>query len=629
MTPKARSAPCPNHLTRVQAPDRPLLVYDGDCRFCRRCVLRGQEITRDNVDYAPVQSVTERFAGDIPVPCFQEAVRLVEPDGRVSGAAEAVVRLLSYKRSPVSGWPLWCYHRLPGFAPLAEFCYRVVARNRTLASRLTTLLWGKADDALRRATFYHARTWFLRWLAVVYLIAFASFWVQADGLIGEHGIMPVGPWLAAVKDRFGAESYHLFPTLCWFNSSDGFVRGLCAAGTGLSLLLFAQVAPVFCLVALWALYLSLTVAGQTFMSFQWDALLLETGFFSIFLAPLQWLPVHRRQFPVSPWARFLLQWLLFRLMFMSGVVKLTSGDQSWWDLSALRYHYETQPLPTPLGWGAAHAPVRFQAASVIVLFIIELILPFFLFGPRRARLIGAAGIVTLQLLIALTGNYGFFNLLTVGICLLAVDDAAWPRLGRARTPENERHGRSWPSWIVIPVTVVTLFFSGPLLWESFFPEAQFPTFFTTAYGCIEPFQSMNSYGLFRVMTKTRPEIIVEGSSDGTTWLPYEFKYKIGDLNRPPPIVAPYQPRLDWQMWFAALDDVRREQWFLSFMVRLLQGSPAVLNLLKTNPFPGGPPPYVRARLFQYHFTSLAERRRTGTWWRRDQEQPYCPVLTLK
>jgi lipase maturation factor 1 len=178
------------------------------------------------------------------------------------------------------------------------------------------------------------------------------------------------------------------------------------------------------------------------------------------------------------------------------------------------------------------------------------------------------------------------------------------------------------------VTVATLFFSGPLLWEAFFPEAQLPTFFANAYAYIEPFQSLNGYGLFRVMTKTRPEIIVEGSSDGTTWIPYEFKYKIGNLDRPPPIVAPFQPRLDWQMWFAALDDVRREQWFLNFLVRLLQGSPAVLNLLQTNPFPAGPPQYVRARLFQYHFTTLAERSRTGAWWRRDQEQTYCPVLTL-
>jgi len=607
------------------------LLYDGDCHFCRRCVLRGQEITGGNVDYAPFQSVTERFAGDIPVDCFQVAVRLVEPDGRVSGAAQAVCRLLSYNRRPAGKWPIWCYDRLPGFALAAEFCYRFVARNRTLASRLTTLLWGKGDRALCRPTFYDARSWFLRWLAVVYLIAFTSFWMQADGLIGENGVMPVGPWLDAVRTHFGTESYRLFPTLCWFNSSNGFVQALCAAGTGLSLLLFAQVAPVFCLFVLWVLYLSVTVAGQLFMSFQWDALLLETGFLSIFLAPLRWLPARRSRPPVSPWARFLLQWLLFRLMFMSGVVKLTSGDESWWDLSALRYHYETQPLPTPLGWWAAQAPAWFQAASVIVLFIVELILPFFLFGPRRARLLGAAGIITLQVLIALTGNYGFFNLLTVGLCLLAVDDAVWPgtRPAGTGTPKTGRHGRPWPSWILIPVTVATLFFSGPLLWTAFFPEAQLPAFFANAYACIEPFQSLNSYGLFRVMTKTRPEIIVEGSSDGTTWIPYEFKYKIGDRNRAPPIVAPFQPRLDWQMWFAALDDVRGEQWFVNFLVRLLQGSPAVLNLLQTNPFPAGPPRYVRATLFQYHFTTLAERHRTGAWWRRDQAQTYCPILTLQ
>ena len=222
------------------------------------------------------------------------------------------------------------------------------------------------------------------------------------------------------------------------------------------------------------------------------------------------------------------------------------------------------------------------------------------------------------MLIALTGNYGFFNLLTIGLCLLAIDDAVWPRTSRLSTPKNDRHGKAWPSWILIPVTLGTLFFSGPLLWEAFVPQAQPPTFFSTAYAYIEPFQSLNGYGLFRVMTKTRPEIIVEGSSDGTTWIPYEFKYKIGDLHRAPPVVAPFQPRLDWQMWFAALDDVRREQWFLNFLVRLLQGSSAVLNLLHTNPFPAEPPRYVRATLFQYHFTTPAQRRRTGAWWWRDQ-----------
>ena len=187
----------------------------------------------------------------------------------------------------------------------------------------------------------------------------------------------------------------------------------------------------------------------------------------------------------------------------------------------------------------------------------------------------------------------------------------------------------WPSWILIPVAVVVVALSGPLLWNALFPEAEWPPLFSAAYRCLEPFRSLNGYGLFRVMTKTRPEIIVEGSQDGFTWQPYEFKYKVGDPLRAPPIVAPHQPRLDWQMWFAALDDIRGEPWFMNFLVRLLQGSPSVLQLVKTNPFPDSPPRYVRARLFEYHFTNALEKRQTGAWWRREEKGLYCPPASLR
>jgi hypothetical protein len=314
-------------------------------------------------------------------------------------------------------------------------------------------------------------------------------------------------------------------------------------------------------------------------------------------------------------------------MFMSGVVKLTSGDDSWWNLSALRYHYETQPLPTPLSWYAHQLPDSFQAISTVALFCIELGAPFLLFCPRRLRLIGVTCLLALQALIALTGNYCFFNLLTVGLCLLAVDDAAWPRFGRKQPLLQNADPLRWPSWILIPVLIVVLAFSGPLLWNALFPDAEWPSIVAASYNYIEPFRSLNSYGLFRVMTKTRPEIIVEGSRDGVTWSPYEFAYKVGDLQRPPPFVAPHQPRLDWQMWFAALDDVRGEPWFVNFLVRLLEGSPPVLRLLKEDPFPDSPPQYVRARLFQYNFTTAEEKSRTGAWWKREEVGIYCPVLT--
>ena len=624
-----KQARFPNHLTHSAAPaGKPLFVYDADCQFCLRWVRRWQETTQEYVDFAPFQAVGERFAQDIPIECFNSAVHLIEPDGTIYTGPEAIFRLLSYRSGIGNGLGLWIYRQVPGFSAVARFGYRLVAGNRSFASAVTRMLWGNAEDAVCRPTYYLARVWFLRALGSIYLIAFWSFWSQIDGLIGHDGISPVAPWLNELRNRFGAEAYRIFPTLCWLNSSDLALHFLCGAGVVLSLLLMLQIAPVFSLVLLWGLYLSLSVAGQAFMNFQWDYLLLEVGFLSIFLAPLRFFPSRRFQNPISPWARFLLVWLLFRLMFMSGVVKLTSGDDCWWNLTALHYHYETQPLPTPLAWWANQFPPWFQAFSTIVLFAIEIGAPFLLFGPRRMRLIGVLGLLTLQALIAATGNYCFFNLLTAALCLLAIDDAVWPRIGRKASPASEVRGAAWPSWLLIPLTVVVLGFSGPLIWNSLF-ETEWPPFFSVPYSYLEPFRSLNGYGLFRVMTKTRPEIIVEGSQDGVTWQSYEFKYKVGEPQRAPPIVAPHQPRLDWQMWFAALDDIRGEPWFMNFLARLLQGSPTVVRLLKVNPFPDSPPRYIRARLFEYHFTNASEKQQTGAWWKREEKGFYCPPVSIR
>jgi lipase maturation factor 1 len=627
---KPTSIQCPDRLVHSSPPaERPLLIYDGECYFCLRWIRRWQEMIQGKVDVAPFQSAGERFAADIPIECFQSAVRLIGPDGKIYGGAEAVCRILSYGSETGSGLALWCYLHLPGYAMAARFGYRVVARHREAASMVTTMLWGRGEEAVCRPTYYHARRWFLRLLGAVYLIAFASFWSQVDALVGHNGILPVAPWLEELRNRFGTEAYRLFPTLCWFNPSDSFLHFLCAGGVALSLLLISGIVPVLSLFLLWAFYLSLSVVGQVFMNFQWDYLLLEAGFLSIFLAPVCLLPSKRYEDRLSPWAHFLLRWLLFRLMLMSGVVKLTSGDESWWNLSALRYHYETQPLPTPFSWWANLLPAWVQACSTIFMFAVELGAPFLLFAPRRLRLTGVASLWLLQALIALTGNYCFFNLLTASLCLLAVDDAVWPRFGKKPRLHPEVRGARWPSWFLAPLAILVFALSGPLLWNAFFPEAGWPRLFTVPYSYLEPFRSLNGYGLFRVMTKTRPEIIVEGSQDLVTWQPYEFKYKIGDLGRAPPFVAPHQPRLDWQMWFAALDDVRGEPWFVNFLARLLQGSSPVVALLERNPFPDSPPRYIRARLFQYHFTNAVERKQTAAWWKRDGEEPYCPVLSLR
>lgn len=471
---------------------------------------------------------------------------------------------------------------------------------------------------------------FLRALGIVYLIAFASLWAQVDGLIGSSGVLPIREFLDGVRRQTGHERYWLLPTLCWLDPGDGFLGVLCGGGVLLSCLLILGWAPAPILVLLWAFYLSLTLAGQDFLGFQWDSLLLEAGLLSVFFAPLGLRPLPGREAPPSPVALWGLRWLLFRLMLSSGVVKLASGDAAWRGLTALRFHYETQPLPTWVGWYVHQLPGMFQTASVILTFVMELAVPFLVFAPRRLRLGGAAALVGFQLLIAATGNYCFFNLLTIVLCLLLLDDEALPRRWRAwpaRTGAGSPAGRPWPRWLLAPVAAVILVISSAEMLGTLGLTLPWPRPVVVLYSWVAPFRSINSYGLFAVMTTRRPEIVVEGSRDGRTWLAYEFRWKPGDLARSPRFVAPYQPRLDWQMWFAALGRSEDNAWFVRFLLRLLDGSPQVTSLLERNPFGATPPRFVRAVLYDYRFTDLATRRAHGTWWRREPMGLYCPALS--
>jgi hypothetical protein len=401
---------------------------------------------------------------------------------------------------------------------------------------------------------------------------------------------------------------------------------LCGGGIVLSALLILDIAPGPALAALWASYLSLTVIGQIFMGYQWDALLLETGFLAIFFAPLQLRPRWPRREPsrVTLW---LLRWLLFRLMFSSGLVKLASGDPTWASFTALTSHYETQPLPTPLAWYAHQLPFWFQQLSALGVLVIELLVPFLIFVPlRRARLAAAAALVFLQALIALTGNYTFFNLLAVTLCVLLLDDAFLrrfvPERILARFPRHPIRPR-YRLWFVVPLAAAILTPSLTLLAAQLgVPLRSLPGPAVDTLRLALPFHLVGAYGLFANMTTSRPEIVVEGSDDGQNWRAYEFRYKPGDLSRPPPWVAPHQPRLDWQMWFAALGSYEQNLWFGRFLARLLEGSPEVLALLERNPFPDSPPQFVRAILYDYHFTDYAQRSADGRWWRRRELRPY-------
>jgi predicted DCC family thiol-disulfide oxidoreductase YuxK len=619
----------------VNPPVKPVMLFDGDCGFCRRWIRRWQQSTGDAVDFIPFQDDSvARLYPELPREALAESIHLIEPDGAVSRGAEAVFRSLA--TNPAHRWPLRACQRFPALGRAAEGAYRFVAGHRMWFSRLTRLFWG---DHVERAEYFMVRRIFLGLLGVIYLIAFISLWGQITGLAGKNGIFPAEYLMSTAHQGLEAEGvgidrYRLLPTLCWFDVSDNFLRGQCAAGAALAVLLTLGLAPPLCLVLLWLLYLSLASVSGIFLGYQWDCLLLETGLLAIFFAPGQLLPRPAREKQPSRLALWLLRLLAFKLMFLSGVVKLTSGDPTWRNLTALTYHYETQPIPNMIAWYAHLLPLWFQKASCAGVFVIELGAPFLLFGPRRVRMIGAGALIGLQTLILLTGNYTFFNWLAIALCLLWFDDFALakilPRRYAMLFPPAISTNRPWRwRWLAIaPMAAIFLGISPVQIWSELGPLPGWTSPVTGLYQWLSPLRSINSYGLFRVMTTDRPEIIVSGSDDGRVWKDYEFRYKAGDLQRRPPFVAPFQPRLDWQMWFAALRDCGHNPWFVNFCVRLLQGSPDVLALLGKNPFPGHPPKYVRAWVYDYHFTTWEEHRHTGAWWRRDFKGEYLPPISL-
>lgn len=600
-------------------PERPLAIFDGDCGFCRSWIVRWKEETGPAVDYAPSQDVAERFP-EISKEAFARAFQLVLPDGRSFEGAEAVFRTLAQR--PGGSRLAWAYARVPGFTALSEFLYRAIARHRSAASALTRALWGRS---VARPTYRGAAALFLRLLGLCYAVAFVSLWVQVDGLIGAQGILPAGRYLEWVRSQAGADAAWVAPTLCWISSSDAFLHFLCGLGTLAGLSLLAGWAPSASALVAWTAYLSLSVVGEVFLQFQWDALLLEAGFLAILLVSLR-----RRRFgaglAASPLVLWLLRWLLFRLMFSSGWVKLSSGDVNWRGLSALRYHYETQPLPPWTAWYMHHLPASFQTVSALFLFFVELAVPFLYFAPRRMRRFAFWTTVALQAIIAATGNYAFFNLLAVALAVLLLDDQSlpfrWARAAQSAAPP----ARLWPRRFLVLVACVALFASSIEFAATLDRSLELPTSVVAVARRLYAIRSFNAYGLFMVMTTERPEIVVEGSDDGVAWKSYEFRWKPGDPMRRPRFVAPHQPRLDWQMWFAALGGYEQNEWVGAFLARLLEGSRPVLDLLAKNPFPEHPPRYVRAVLYDYRFTDAAERRRTGAWWRRREIGPYAPVF---
>ncbi len=459
-------------------------------------------------------------------------------------------------------------------------------------------------------------------VALAAFAAFVSLGVQVRGLVGARGLLPAATWLARVEDTIGVERLWRAPTLFWLGASDAALVLCCTVGAAASVALAFGAAPPLCLAAIWLLYLSLTTVGQAFLSFQWDALLLETALLFVFIVPWR-LRARATDDPTAPRAAlFLVVLLLFRLLFSSGAGKLASGDPAWRDLTALTFHYETQPLPMWTSWFVHQLPPWFHVVCCIGVFVVQIGCASMLFCGRRARTIGALALAALQVAIAATGAYGFFNIIALALCAAAVDDDIWARVLPRRLVERAapappamrgaRFAAACALCVLGPLALVPMVRT--------FTRAPLPAVVEAAHDLAAPLRSVNGYGLFTVMTTERVEIELEGSDDGVVWRPIAFKYKPGDPACAPSLLLFHMPRLDWQMWFAALSDVRRNRWLVQLQRAIVADEPAVRALLDDD---GPVPRMVRAVTYRYRFTRPGE----AGWWTRARGPDYAPIIS--
>ena len=468
----------------------------------------------------------------------------------------------------------------------------------------------------------------LRLLGFVYAVAFLVAAQQLVPLIGEHGLTPANHFLASVQTQLGSRTAGILrvPTLFWLGISDHGMLIFAWVGFALALVVLGGYANAIILSILWVMYMSIVHIGQIWYGYGWEIQLLETGFLSIFLCPL----LDGRPFPKSrpPILVFwLFRWLGFRIMIGAGLIKLR-GDPCWRDLTCLAYHYETQPIPSPISRYLHFAPLWVHKFETAWNHFIELVLPWFSFGPRSARHIAGVLLVTFQIFLIVSGNLSFLNYLTIIPFLACFDDTFLRHfLPRALVQRAERAAEeSQPSRInnsiAIALSIVVVYLSvAPVL--NLFSGRQL---MNSSY---DPLDLVNTYGAFGSVGRERDEIIFEGTNDAlitghTKWKEYEFKAKPGDPNRRPPFVAPYQPRIDWQIWFAAMASPADYPWTLHFGWKLLRNDRGTLSLLANNPFPNAPPHYVRARLYRYQFAPIGDK----AWWKRERIGEWLPALSV-
>ena len=468
----------------------------------------------------------------------------------------------------------------------------------------------------------------LRLLGFVYAIAFLVAINQLVPLIGEHGLTPANHFLERVQSHYDSHSSAMLnvPTLFWLGLSDAGLSIFAWIGLALSLVVLAGYANAVILSILWAIYMSIVHLGQIWYGYGWETQLLETGFLSIFLCPL----LDGRPFPKCRpplLVIWLFRWLGFRIMIGAGLIKLR-GDECWRDLTCMYYHYETQPIPNPVSRCLHFAPHWFHNIETAWNHFVELIVPWFSFGPRHARHVAGVLLVSFQIILIISGNLSFLNYVTIIPFLACFDDTFLRHvLPKALVQRAERAAQeSEPSRINNTIAIAL---SILVAYLSITPVLNLVSARQLMNSSFDPFDLVNTYGAFGSVGHERPEIVFEGTDDpfitgDTKWKEYEFKAKPGDPNRRPPFIAPYQLRIDWQIWFAAMASPSDYPWTLHFVWKLLHNDGGTLSLIANNPFPDAPPRYIRARLYRYQFAPLGEK----AWWKREPLGEWLPALSI-
>jgi len=506
-------------------------------------------------------------------------------------------------------------------------------------------LLGPEAPAEGERTHLLPRWLFLRSLGVIYFSAFYSLLFQIKGLIGPQGILPAGEYLAEIPKYYpGLQRFWFAPTLFWLGSSDRALMLVCWLGLLASLAVVFNLCPRLSLALCLVCFLSFVTAAQDFSSYQSDGMLLEAGFISLFFAPTGLRPGLGERHAPSRLSLFLLCWEWFRIYFESGVVKLASGDYSWRHLTAMYDYYQNGPLPTWVGWYVQQFPHWFHKATALMTLVAELGLVWMLFLPRRLRILCFCIVTPFQAGIILTANYTFLNYLVLVLGFLLLDDGTvrrilpqrWKNWSRKAAPSQTEAGPVSatnaapllrPLWrVVSAIYLGWIFYATTALLLAMVPRVPRSLLPMGPVRDLEPFRFANQYGLFANMTHERYEIEFQGSNDGQSWTAYPFRYKPQDVTKAPGIYAPYQPRFEWNLWFASLGSWRNDPWVINVEERLLEGDRDALALFAGNPFPNAPPRKVRAVISQYWFTDRATRRQTGAWWRREQLGLYAPAL---